>query len=302
MQKKISFKLRKSNLNIDTLKHDIEVSRFNYFKLCRFLHCSSCLILFQIWFKNRRAKWRKRERHLIHTAAGDFNKAAVVAASGFGSQFNSLMPNHFDDSLYTSYSSYNNWAAKAAAVSNQGLSKGFGWGLGAAMGHHSQSFNSMNMTSTPTSSAGGGGGAAGGSSSVVLGGAAGSSGTPSTTASTPYSYSGYGAAMYSAAAAAASNTMSDQLALSSRLKSSSISNLSPGGTTTASVNDQQQQQQHNLVHGHHSSSGGGGSGSSSSKLEDSAASSLCASTGGDSRDNASSQQHQQLQHHSSFLI
>ena len=91
----------------------------------------------QIWFKNRRAKWRKRERHLIN-AAGDFSKAAAaVAAGSFGTQFNGLMQ-PFDDSLYSGYSSYNNWAGKTSS-----LTKGFAWGLGAMTHSSNQGFNSM---------------------------------------------------------------------------------------------------------------------------------------------------------------
>ena len=159
----------------------------------------------QIWFKNRRAKWRKRERHL--NVAGDFSKAINT----FGTQFNGLMQPFADDSLYSGYSSYN-WAAKTPS-----LTKGFNWGLGAmAATHHNQGFN-FNVAATTTTAASAttssSPSSAGTSTALTSTTSSSSNGnnvvsSPSSSSTPPYpSYSGYGS-MYGVSSSSVAPSMS----------------------------------------------------------------------------------------------
>ncbi|XP_024083209.1 pituitary homeobox homolog Ptx1 isoform X2 [Cimex lectularius] len=82
----------------------------------------------RVWFKNRRAKWRKRERNAMNAAAA----AAADFKSGFGHGL--MQPFTDTDSLYTSYS-YNNWASKVPSPLG---SKTFPWTVNplTSINHH----------------------------------------------------------------------------------------------------------------------------------------------------------------------
>ncbi|XP_046991339.1 pituitary homeobox homolog Ptx1 [Schistocerca americana] len=165
----------------------------------------------RVWFKNRRAKWRKRERNAMNAAAA----AAADFKNGFGTQFNGLMQPFADtDSLYSSYSSYNNWASKVPSPLG---TKSFPWSVNPLVpaNHHQSPVNCFNAAAAAASSVSVSSAAVSGS--MLPGSSLGGVGGPGQPAACPYAPPTAPYSMYHRSAPEPCSAMSSSIA-SLRLK------------------------------------------------------------------------------------